>query len=115
MMNDTKITCKCSRGHKVRGSATLIGKTVRCPRCSDQFVFGYEVRESVSDTAVMRILGDGPAPPPEPKAQALKRPCSRCGVGISPSASICEHCNCYVGQLPDFFEKLGTAARASNN
>lgn len=114
-MNESKMTCKCNRGHKVRGSVSLVGETVRCPRCSDQFIFGYEERESVSDTAVMRILGDGPAPAPAPKPQAITRPCSRCGVEISPSTSVCEHCNCYVGLLPDFFEKLGNAAGPSAN
>lgn len=110
-----KMTCKCSLGHKLRGSVDLIGKTVRCPRCNDKFVFGYEVRESVSDTAVMRILGEGPAPLPTPKAEMQTRPCKRCGVGISSKTSVCGHCNCYNGLLPDFFAKLGGRSRPSTN
>lgn len=101
-----KVVCKCPRGHKLKGSAELIGQSVRCPRCQEKFVFGYQIRQDVTDTAVVRLLGDAPAPPPEPKAAPDTRPCTRCGVGISPKASVCQHCKCYVGRLPDYLDRL---------
>ncbi|MCO8124296.1 hypothetical protein NHH03_21325 [Stieleria sp. TO1_6] len=107
LKNEEQMTCKCPRGHKLRGPVGLIGKSVRCPRCSEKFVFGYYVREDVTDTAVVRILGDAPAPPPMPNSEHSTRPCGRCGLGISMKSSVCEHCNCYVGHLPDYFAKLG--------
>ncbi len=109
------VTCKCPRGHKLRGNAGLIGKTVRCPRCSEKFVFGYQVRQHVTDTAVVRILGDAPAPPPTPQDDPATRPCTRCGVAMSATATVCDHCNCYVGHLPDYFGQLETRRPASKN
>lgn len=110
-----RIMCKCPRGHKLRGGVDLIGKSVRCPRCSEKFVFGYEVRESVTDTAVCRILGDAPAAPPAPEKDPTTRLCSRCGVATSAKISVCQHCNCYVGLMPDFMSSLSDSGRASHN
>jgi hypothetical protein len=110
-----KMTCQCPSGHKLRGSVDLIGKTVRCPRCNEKFVFGYQVREKVTDTAVVRLLGDGPTPPPIPGQQKAMRPCSRCGTQIPNSVSVCEHCKCYVGALPDFFQQIQDSNEASHN
>jgi len=118
LMNEIKretVTCKCPRGHKLRGNAGLIGKTVCCPRCSEKFIFGYQVRQYVSDTAVVRILGDAPTAPPLPRDEPETRPCTRCGVAISAVATVCEHCNCYVGHLPDYMGKMGDRRPASQN
>ncbi|MCC9603245.1 hypothetical protein LOC67_22070 [Stieleria sp. JC731] len=115
-MNAERVTCKCPRGHKVRGGSELIGKTVRCPRCKEKFVFGYQIREAVTDTAVVRMLGDAPAIPAAPVAEEPSlRPCTRCGVAISKNASVCKHCNCYVGHLPDFFARLNATGGGSNH
>ena len=103
---EQKITCACPRGHKLRGGPEMIGRQVRCPRCRDVFSFGYAIRESVSDTAVLRLLGDAPAPPPEPKSAVRARPCNKCGHAISPEATVCQHCKFYVGQLDTFFQQL---------
>ncbi len=113
--NEERMTCKCPRGHKLRGGISLVGKTVRCPRCSDKFVFGYQIRESVTDTAVVRMLGDAPQPAPVVQDLPTTRPCPRCSVGISMTAHVCSNCNCYVGNLPDFFAKLNRAPRPSKN
>jgi hypothetical protein len=104
--SDKRITCNCPRGHKLRGAPEMIGQTVRCPRCSEKFVFGYQIRQQVTDTAVVRILGDAPAPPPAQIQSPATRPCTRCGVATSAASSVCEHCNCYVGLLPDFLANL---------
>ena len=113
--NAERITCKCPRGHKLRGEADLIGKTVRCPRCSEKFVFGYQIREDVTDTAVVRILGDAPTPPPTPEKEPSMRLCTRCGVATSAKASVCQHCNCYVGLMPDFLASMSDRSSASSN
>ncbi|MDM4016714.1 hypothetical protein [Roseiconus lacunae] len=114
--NSERVTCKCPGGHKVRGGSELIGKIVRCPRCKEKFVFGYQVRETVTDTAVVRLLGDGPTVPQAPSAtEPALRPCTRCGIAISKNASVCKHCNCYVGHLPDYLTRLGSAAGDSSH
>lgn len=107
-----RITCKCPRGHKLRGATDLIGKTVRCPRCSEKFVFGYYVRENVTDTAVVRILGDGPVAVPTPEKDPTTRLCTRCGVATSAKISVCQHCNCYVGIMPDFMSSLSDNSKS---
>ena len=111
-----QLTCKCPRGHKVRGKPSLIGKNVRCPCCGEKFVFGYFIRERVSDTAVVRLLGDAPKLPPAPeKLHAETRTCERCGIAVSKKASVCEHCNCYIGNLPDYYGKLSGIGTTTSN
>lgn len=53
-----RMLCRCPQGHKLRAGVALIGKMVRCPKCGETFVFGYAIRETVSDATVLRILGD---------------------------------------------------------
>ena len=55
-----RMLCQCPRGHRLRGDVALIGKTIRCPRCQEVFVFGYAIREVLSDTAVLKILAETP-------------------------------------------------------
>lgn len=61
-----KITVACPQGHRLRGDTQLVGKTIRCPKCQSEFVFAPSEptplpNRAVTDTAVMRILGDGPS------------------------------------------------------
>ena len=105
--NNERMNCECPQGHKLRGPISLIGKQIRCPKCKDVFIFGETYKNSVSDTTVMRILGSGPLPPAEVPQVEQTKSCDRCGMEISPTASVCEHCDCYVGALPDFFRQLG--------
>ena len=104
-----RMLCRCPHGHKLRGSVDLIGESVRCPRCNEKFVFGYQIRESISDTAVVRILGDAPSSSgsesdsesePDPPA------CSSCGAPVSDTAIVCKPCLNSMGALPDFFSQL---------
>lgn len=55
-------------------------------------------RKTVTESAVMRILGDvAPLPPmPEHNTQPI-RCCPRCLQKIRISSRVCEHCQCYVG------------------
>lgn len=110
--SDTKITVCCPSGHRVRGDISFAGNTVRCPKCHTEFVFAplkasTEDSPAVTDTGVMRILGETPQLPPSPekKVPTLKS-CARCGVSISANSTVCGHCNCYVGVMPRFMEQL---------
>ncbi len=59
---DKRMLCQCPNGHRLRGDVALIGAMIRCPKCDATFVFGYAIREKLSDTAVVRILEEGPGP-----------------------------------------------------
>ncbi len=109
-----KVTAVCPSGHKVRGNANLVGKTVKCPRCDVGFVFALTFKPSaaveakeVTDTGVMRILGSMDAVPPAPKRRAkTERPCPRCGTAVAENTPVCAHCNCYLGVLPTFLHEM---------
>lgn len=111
-MKDVKlhetITMKCPSGHKLRGNKAMVGKTVRCPRCEVAFVISPPENRKVTDTTVMRILGDSPALPPMPEnvREPEQRPCPRCAVSIKKDANVCQHCNCYVGVMPRFMKNM---------
>lgn len=109
-----KVTAVCPSGHKLRGDSSLVGKTVKCPRCDVEFVFALTFKSSpvadakeVTDTGVMRILGDMETVPPAPKRRTNSdRPCNRCGTSVPESSAVCSHCNCYVGVLPSFLNEI---------
>ncbi len=109
-----KVTAACPSGHKVRGKASLVGKTVKCPRCSVEFVFALTFKptaaaeaKEVTDTGVMRILGSMDAVPPAPERRAkTERPCPRCATAVPESTPVCTHCNCYLGVLPTFLHEM---------
>ncbi len=121
--SESKITMACPSGHRVRGGADMVGRTVRCPKCQAEFVFAekpvpaVETPESrqVTDTGVMRILGDPEITPMGvPGDQVSLRPCSRCGVAIAETLTVCNHCNCYVGVMPSFMKRMsGNAPQQS--
>ena len=109
--NQTKITMSCPSGHRVRGGANLVGHTVRCPKCQAEFVFGEKTPpaepKEVTDTGVMRILGEmSDSDMPAQGGEVALRPCSRCGVAIPESLTVCSHCNCYVGVMPSFMKQI---------
>ena len=112
MMKDDKlfesITLTCPSGHRLRGDVSFIGKKVKCPRCQAAFVISVPEEKKVTDTAVMRILGDAPVAPQTPRADSSPetRPCPRCNVSIDQDAHVCRHCNCYVGVMPHFMQQL---------
>jgi hypothetical protein len=135
-----KITVVCPQGHRLRGGTKLVGKTIRCPKCRSEFVFAPTKptpppNRAVTDTAVMRILGDGPGSPaveskvdesnhrlisdtgvirilddqasaPPPPSTVEMRPCPRCKIPTPEAAAVCEHCNCYLGVMPTFLKQL---------
>ncbi len=61
----------------------------------------------MSDTGIMRILGEtDPLPPPPDAPTPTTRPCPRCAQTVSIVAHVCEHCRCYIGPLPGFMENM---------
>ncbi len=120
----------------------MSGNIVRCPRCKKRFVFedtknnssapstvtdtgvvrilgdipkpavapveqNQPENRSVSDTGVMRILGDMESIPPAPeKKMSSWKACPRCEMSISNDATVCVHCNCYVGVMPHFMQQM---------
>ena len=106
----TKTTLECPNGHRVRGKINLLGSRVRCPKCRIAFIFGpveekLSRENAVSDTSVMRILGDASkvgipvisARRESMNASKAFRTCTRCGATTSVKLAICSQCNCYLG------------------
>ena len=109
------ITLTCPNGHRLRGAATLVGKTVKCPRCRAVFAITAPAPFTVTDTGVMRILGEVPSAP-EPAlnfGEVETEPCPRCGVAIDSGATVCKHCECYIGVMPRFMTNMLSRGQAS--
>jgi hypothetical protein len=97
----------CPNGHKLTGSVDMVGKNVRCPQCGAKFQLKLPARKSLTETAVMRILGDADKLPARPEPQEkTQRPCPRCKKQISIHANVCEHCKCYAGAMPNFLVQM---------
>ncbi len=65
-------------------------------------------RDTLSDTGVMRILGE--YPPPHDKAAHEELPamrqCPLCSRNVPEASTVCKHCQCYVGPSPDYLTSL---------
>jgi CBS domain-containing protein len=100
------LTTECPNGHRVRGDVGWLNRKVRCPHCDAEFTFqrpdgtAAEVvapdgskmnRPSVSDTGVVRILGDFTSPPTQD--DGTTRHCSDCGATYPSYVPICYNCN----------------------
>jgi uncharacterized paraquat-inducible protein A len=119
-MNRKSLTC--SNGHHLRAAGALVGKTLPCPRCGVAVTIPWEdsfdvpedppQRDPLSDTGVMRILGEADlqAPPIETPANdpvaRSQRPCPRCEYLVSDQSTVCPQCSCYMGALPQFLRAL---------
>ncbi|WP_146453557.1 hypothetical protein [Rubripirellula tenax] len=110
-----KIKGCCPSGHHVRGDVSMAGRKVRCPHCDVAFVFAPPDRavvvssksSSVTESSIMRILGDADPLPPAPVQHRIKtRPCPKCSVAISEAVAVCGHCKCYVGAMPSFLREM---------
>ncbi len=145
-----KITVACPSGHRLRGGTNLVGKRVKCPKCNSEFVFAptqpaESQNRAVTDTGVMRILGDAPqsrppatksaksesravtdtgvmrilgnhsASPPMQQPSVEMRRCPRCQVLTPESAAVCEHCNCYLGAMPTFLKQMQGTGDVESN
>ena len=91
---------QCASGHRLKAGIHLRGKTLACPKCRTPVVIP-QANDALSDTGLMRILGDVaplPAPRTMAKTSTVKpRSCPRCGLEVSQDRSVCRHCNCFVG------------------
>ncbi|EMI57684.1 hypothetical protein [Rhodopirellula sallentina] len=124
-------TITCPQGHQLRASKRVFGKTLPCPVCKQLLTVPLfppppetdpvaadasapeEKKDSLSDTGVMRILGDYVARDEEhardksvdEKARTV-RSCPVCDSSLSEAVTICKNCKCYVGPTPDFFKQF---------
>lgn len=69
---------------------------------------GAVKRDTLSDTGVMRILGDYSTPAePESRVDASTlRSCPVCARAVADASTVCKHCLCYVGPSPDYLRSL---------
>lgn len=105
----------CENGHRIKAKESLAGQTHACPKCSKPVTIPQLVADepkAITDTGVMRILGDLPALPQQPeRAAATKiRTCPRCNQEVSANASVCRACQCYLEVAPDMLFKMRVAA-----
>ncbi|MEL7267466.1 MAG: hypothetical protein AAFP69_22020, partial [Planctomycetota bacterium] len=98
----------CSSGHRIRAGNALRGQTLPCPKCGGavRVPMASESSDPLSDTGIMRILGDLPPLPQQATSriddnQPTAHVCPRCGTANPPTAAICRNCNCYTGSLPN--------------
>lgn len=137
----------CSQGHLLRAPQRAIGKTLPCPICrvmvtvkprqsmsesgalrimneriaeiaaKHQAIAAPATRDGLSDTGVMRILGDclPPVAPPETVENHSSRPCPKCSHNVPESMSVCKNCSCYLGPSPDYFREITNHASAPSS
>ncbi|GAA4460134.1 ATP-binding protein [Novipirellula rosea] len=99
---------QCHAGHRLKAGTHLRGRTLPCPKCRAEVVVP-QPKDTLSDTGVMRILGDlAPlSEPPVAKQQPPQRPCPRCSLEVSVDLSVCNHCQCFIGIVPDYMKQIG--------
>lgn len=134
----------CPQGHLLRAPERAAGKTLPCPICRDMVsvkpktsvsesgllramndriaeiasrhkpVPAAAEREALSDTSVMRILGECLPPPPssDPVESRSSRACPRCAHDVPESLSICQNCSGYLGPPPDYFREIAGHAQS---
>jgi hypothetical protein len=105
------IAIQCPNGHRLTGPAELVGRKVRCSKCQTTFQLELPRKASLTESSVVRLLGDVdplPAPPSavEEEDPTKRKTCQRCHHSISVHANVCEHCKCYVGALPSFLTQM---------
>jgi uncharacterized protein (DUF983 family) len=100
-----QIHFKCPNGHKVKAPLEAGGKLGRCPQCASVTLVPEPIaqlikrRVSMTESAVLRVLGDAPPLPPIPDRlqHVAPRNCPRCNRSLKATATVCEHCQLYVG------------------
>ncbi len=109
------IDIHCPNGHRLMGSTEMVGRNVRCMKCKVKFPFVIPKKKPLTETGVLRILGDVPPLPMPPEVVLpTQRPCPRCLKIISVNANVCEHCFCYVGNIPHFLKQPIGEAKSCN-
>ena len=113
MSRDETLTVSCPQGHQLLAKPKSIGMTLPCPVCLSMVAIEPDRRDELSDTGVMRILGDF-TPPVEPVLACELPPlrnCPICSLEVPDTSPVCQHCHCYVGPSPDY---LRTMTQATN-
>ncbi len=111
-----RIEVVCENGHRLKAARHLRGTSRCCPQCKVEVQIPLQSasasHDPLSDTGVMRILGEQDALPPPPIAaqSAAQSPqyrnCPRCDRSIPVDVSVCQHCQCYTGVMPNFLKKM---------
>lgn len=102
----------CQNGHRHTALRSVYGTTRPCLKCGANVEIPRGKMETgrtaLTDCDILRILGkQTPLPPPPVAPHPPKTgPCPRCSARISKSANVCQHCQCYVGVMPDFLKRL---------
>lgn len=102
------ITFRCENNHKIRANENQAGQKGVCPKCKCRVLVPSKEPKlpqprQMTESGVMRILGDAPAAPPMPSmpspelAKREFRKCPRCKKRLSPAVTLCQHCHLYVG------------------
>ncbi len=91
----------CSHGHRLSAEDRHAGRKAKCPTCGEALIVPHPAPPSpISDSSVMRILGDAEPPPPLPSEEkTLYKRCGRCGAHLHMAAKVCEECQTYVAVL----------------
>ncbi len=103
---------RCPNGHPVKVHQRHFGHRVRCPRCRAIFEVPVPARRELSESSVLRILGDySPDAGEDAIAQRAvaidwdrqmeTRICPRCGAEVNASIRICPSCHIYMTDLPN--------------
>ena len=106
----------CENGHRIKAMESLAGQTHGCPKCGKPVMIPVPVKTesaAITDTGVMRILGDASPVPPQPElaVPTVKlRTCPRCNQEVSLNASVCKACQCYLEVAPDMLFRMRVAA-----
>ncbi|NND97296.1 MAG: hypothetical protein HKN47_08215 [Pirellulaceae bacterium] len=99
------IYVNCESGHRIKAGSSLRGKTLPCPKCRKPVVIA-EATDPLSDTGVMRILGDASPLPRAPLPMRMQlRPCPQCECDVRKDAPICQHCRSYIGASTDYTKR----------
>ncbi|MFN3192264.1 MAG: hypothetical protein ACE361_17265 [Aureliella sp.] len=93
----------CENGHRIRADEKHAGQQGNCPRCRVPIQVPSPPADqkrprSITESGVMRVLGDADLAPSKGVAtESAKRCCPRCRKPLSAEATLCKHCHLYVG------------------
>jgi hypothetical protein len=109
----------CPNGHALRVADSFAGKTGLCPVCKARLKVPRPVDVSISEDAILGILGPSetaprePSPPPPaphhvgvavPRHEGLlapKKSCGRCNREIPAHIHVCPYCHTYIAGLAE--------------
>ncbi|MCE5269350.1 MAG: hypothetical protein LLG00_15850 [Planctomycetaceae bacterium] len=122
------IRCVCQNGHVLTAKDSLAGAVGLCPACRARVQIPTPRRETVSEDAIIAILGDqqpadgGSSPgvtdslgeswpfaetpvrgiDSKSQPEDAVKACQRCHQKVLAHTHICPHCHAYIANLDDF-------------